>query len=555
VRGRGRRASRIFLGAAVALVYALAFASGAGAKARPLKTPALKAILFLSNSKEVVREAPAMPGRPIDASRVPALATAKARKLLDPFIGKTITPALLNRLRNALEGYFAAIHQRFVSITVPSQVATSGTLQVVVLVSRVGKLSVAGNRWFDKRQYLDAIHLRRGEPIDSRALDDDIAWLNRNPYRHAQVVASAGKRVGTTDFTILAQDRFPVAVTAGVDNTGNSATGLNRLNAGFDWGNAFWRGDDLNYRFTTSPNLGQLRQHQLSYAFNLPSRDTLTVSGGLADFSAAPGNSPISTKGRTKTLSLRYDLALPAVGALSQSVALSFDFKSTNNNVLFGGTNVFPTTTEIDQFSLSYSGRAPDSLGSTGFNLSLTGSPGGLTRLNTDAAFATQQAGATANYIYSRLAFDRLTNLPAGLSWDATGTLQVSGATLLPSEQLGFGGPGSNRGFVTYGTTRDEGFQLSNELRAPAIQTGLPHLMGLNRQADSLVPYLFVDYGVGRNHANTPSTWLSMTTVGLGLTYQFSRYGMIRFSYGVPVQRIGQVGDTLRSQFGAQFTY
>ena len=49
--------------------------------------------------------------------------------------------------------------------------------------------------------------------------------------------------------------------------------------------------------------------------------------------------------------------------------------------------------------------------------------------------------------------------------------------------------------------------------------------------------------------------FLSEMTIGPGFTYQFDRYLETRFTYGVPIQRVGLTGDTLRAQFAVTLTY
>ena len=44
-------------------------------------------------------------------------------------------------------------------------------------------------------------------------------------------------------------------------------------------------------------------------------------------------------------------------------------------------------------------------------------------------------------------------------------------------------------------------------------------------------------------------------TIGPGFTYQLDRLLSMRFTYGVPLQRVGFTGDTLRSQFSVTLTY
>jgi hemolysin activation/secretion protein len=350
---------------------------------------------------------------------------------------------------------------------------------------------------------------------------------------------------------------LPLSVNAGFDDTGTKSTSLYRLSTGFDWGNAFWRGDDLNYEFTTAPDPRTLAEHSLAYTLNLPWHDSLSVSGSYATTqSIASGIS--NTDGVTGTASLRYNRLLPTLWGIQQTLSLGYDFKTTNNDILFGGVSVFPSTSEIDQFLGIYSGQLADPLGSTGLTLTLVGSPGGLTSLNNNAAFQAQQAGATANYLYGRLSISRLTNLPAGFDWSSKAAAQLSDASLLPSEQLILGGYQSIRGFVEQGATRDEGAIWQNELRLPAFETGLAKALHLDPSTDALVPFWFFDIGGGRNHqelAGVRTSWITLAGTGPGLTWNMSRNLSFRFTWGIPLLRVGTFVPLLGPQFSLQMTF
>ena len=251
----------------------------------------------------------APPGQ-YDASRVPALAAPEAQASLRRFIGLPLSQVLLNSLRAGIGQYYGSINRPFVSVAIPKQDVTDGVIQVVVLEGRLGKLSVQGNRWFDDAQYLDPVGLKPGDPIDNAELQAGIDQINSNSYRHATAAASAGAQPGDTDLTLQAQDRFPVSVSAGIDNTGNSSTGLYRAWTSLDWGNALWRGDDFNYRFTTNPEDPRLlKEHSFAYTTTLPWRDTLNLSGSIVD-SDTRGDSLTETAGHDDYASLRYQLRL-----------------------------------------------------------------------------------------------------------------------------------------------------------------------------------------------------------------------------------------------------
>ena len=492
----------------------------------------------------------------IDSTRLPTLPPRIVDTLQSKFLGRPLSPRLAEAVRLAVQDGYESATRPFVNVTIPLQAGPAGVLEVVVSEHRLGRIRVEGNVWFDKAQYSNAIRIRPGDPIDTTTLYADTNWLNRNTYRHADLLVAKGAQ-STDDVIIRVRDKLPLTFQFGADNTGTPTTSLYRLSTTINWGNAFWRGDNLAYTFIASPDFNKLREHVLIYTADLPWRDTLSLTGVIADSHGDPVGE-FSTDGHTDILSLRYTTALPSSARFVQHLSFGFDYKSTNTNTLSGGGAVFPTTSEIDQFVGEYGGQLADRLGITGVLLDVVGSPGEMSPMNTNAAFAVQQPGASANYVYGRLTIDRLTKLPWQLSLSTRLTAQLSDAVLLPSEQLPFGGVQSVRGFVDYGATRDEGVLLQTELRAPAFHTSLPQLLHLGGGEDAIVPFLFVDAGVGGNHmavAGMPDSWLELISIGPGVTWQFARYGALRFTWGSALVRRGQTGPLLGPQFGVQIVF
>ncbi|MDE3153783.1 MAG: ShlB/FhaC/HecB family hemolysin secretion/activation protein, partial [Acidobacteriota bacterium] len=324
-----------------------------------------------------------------------------------------------------------------------------------------------------------------------------------------------------------------------VSNSGTSATGATQMTAGLNWGNALWRGDLFNFSYTTGTDLGVLHQYSAAYTVNLSPRHQVTVNGSYSHTQpvSAPGSSALGSIGTMANVSPRYVWVVPAAGGWSGQLSAGFDWKRTNNNLLFGGQSVFTSSASIEQFSIDYAGNRSDARGSTSGDLMLVFSPGGLTAGNSDAAFAAQRQGATARYVYARLSVERATSLSGGFVWDVRGTGQIADAPLLSSEELILGGEGSVRGFQPFAAARDEGFILTMELRAPALHPNLPRRLGM-AAGDGLSAFAFVDYGLGRQHG-LAGTLLQLTSVGPGARYQFARYASVALSYGFIVQHAG----------------
>ncbi len=499
--------------------------------------PPLKGVVFLSDAEQARPEGwPALAGGAFDMSRVPALDKPDLAARLQPLLDRPITDVVTDVTAVASD-YFKSIGRPFVSVMLPRQALTNGVLQVVVVEARLGALKVEGNRWFDERQYLGAMPLAPGETIDAGALRAGLAQINRNPFRHAQLVANPGATVGATDLTIRAEERFPLAFTLGADNTGNVPTGRTRLSAGVEWGNALWRGDDATYTYITSTDARRLREHVGSYTMLLPSGDTLSLSGSRA-ISRGDADGVFSSTGRNSAASVRYTLPLADRPNLKQSVVLGFDYKQANSDLLFGGASVFPTSTDIDQFVVVYTASWTDGHGGgIDANASIVGSPGGLTNGNNDTTFSTQRSGATARYAYLRVQLNRITPLPYRLSWFTQATGQFSTSKLLPSEMLAFGGSQSVRGFNEQTAIRDDGLLLTNELRSPAWSTGLA------AGKDRLSAFAFIDMGLGRNHGDHgSSSTLTMISAGPGLSYQFGAHVSLRLATGFVLHQHGVPG-------------
>jgi hemolysin activation/secretion protein len=541
--------SRGSIGLLVALLSAFpACLPAVGQQDRPL----LRLLIFGAGTQSV---APARSAG-VDDREVPILETPAARALTTGFIGRSIDDELLDNIREQIRDYYTSIGHPFVDIAIPAQDVGSGVLHVDIIEMKRGRIQVQGNRWFDDRQYIGAIRTRAGDPIDTRSLEADAGWINRGERRHATISVGPGEDPSTYDLIINAKDRFPLELTLAADNTGTTETGLYRTGINIDWSNAFWRGDDLNYSFLTDPGGFKLLEHAVTYTGYLPWRDSVTLSAVTADTRGqASSENGSSVNGHEDIVSFRYSIALPSRPDFIQHIDLGYDFKSTNTNILSGGTTVFPSTSELNQFSVAYAARRGDSHGLTGVTAMLVGSPGHLTPRDTQAAFVDQQPGATPSYLYSRISLGRLTNLPFGTAWSARLTGQYSSDNLLPSEQLAFGGVQSIRGFVEFGATRDTGILMQNEWRLAPVNTGLLHG---SAATEAVVPFVFLDLGAGRNHLNqqgVPRSWVEMVSAGPGLTWQFGPAVALRLSWGVPLVRNGHTGPFLGPQFGTQITF
>ncbi len=258
--------------------------------------------------------------------KVPAPRSFNAR--LQPYLGQTLTRGKLNALIADVITFYRQHDRPIVDVIVPQQEITNGVVQLVVLEGRVGSISVAGNRWFSSNELGAGVRLQSGDAISSRQLQADLDWLNQNPFHTTDVVYHPGHSLGETDIVLQTTDRFPVRFYGGYEDSGNAATGFDRYEAGFNWGDAFGLGlgQQLNYQYTTSGDGESLAAHAGSYVIPLPWRHTLTFFGSYAD---TKGEVPplLDIKGRSYQISGRYGIPLPTLNVSTADVEGKFQLR------------------------------------------------------------------------------------------------------------------------------------------------------------------------------------------------------------------------------------
>ncbi len=500
-----------------------------------------------------------IPGHGIDTGGIALLKGADFTDQLTPYLGKPVSLHDLNEIARIIVLYYRSRGHPLVDVTVPQQDVTSGAVQFLVSEFKAGKVEVEGNHWFSSGQMLEGLHVTPGEPVDGDRLLGDVAWLNQNPFRHVDLVYRRATDPQTTDIVLQTTDRFPVRVYAGYDNSGTRITGRDRVNLGFNWGNALWSGQLFSYQFSSSddfwhnraetatrPDAPTFVSHSFDWQIPLPWHHRLDIFGLYEKINPRIGPD-FAAPGTSGQASLRYVIPWQRSERISGDWQLGYDFKTTNNNLEFGGTQVSNTASNIHQFVLGADVTILDGLGSTALALTAFLSPGGLGRGNDNKDFAASSPLGTAQYAYTQFALSRLTRLPFDLTWATRLKAQISNANLLPSERLGFGGTDYGRGYDPFSASGDDGVLFSNELRLPPWHVA--------PKGAELQLFTFWDYGSVYYH-RTPldpatlkpaSHGTELASTGFGLHYIYDRYIEFRLDCGFQLRTLPGAGG--RGQF------
>lgn len=451
------------------------------------------------------------------------------REIVERYLGGPVSLRRLNQMSRDLILFYRSMGRPVVDVAIPEQRITGGTVQIVVIESRVGRVTVEGGCFFDACMLADQIECTQsGDFVQEKPLQSDLQWLNRSPFRRVEIDLKPGATEGETDVTFKVHDVRPLKGYAGFEDTGVPTLGINRLYAGFVWGNAFGRDGQLSYQYTTDANFQHLEAHSAVYqkAWNRTwSWQTYGAWSGVESVA-----DPFSQTGESWQVGSSVLRTLQRTQELQSWLTFGFDFKSTNNNLEFGGTNVGNGQAQLGELNVGYDRvRRYDDVRYWLLANDLYFSPwSGFGEYGHAADFNSIRAATRPEYAYNRTVLEGVAALPYW--WQLLGRMtgQVASQRLLWSEMLGYGGYDSIRGYNQRVYNADSGWYANLELGPQTWK------MGSVRRPSTLRVFTFFDVGEGYVRNPQPgdldSQYLSST--GFGLRYNLNNRLIVRFDYG-----------------------
>lgn len=468
------------------------------------------------------------------------------------YFGKPVTLGGLDEISREVIAYFREQGFPVVNVVVPQQTVKDGVIQILAIEAKVGRVKVEGARWFRPLNLREEVRLNEGDKIDANQLEDDVAWLNTNPFRTVDLVFEPGEKEGTTDLVIQTKDRLPLRVYTTFDDYGIDLTGKNRQSLGFNLGNIFSLDHQAGFQYTTAWKdiFNSMNAYSGSYTIPFPWRHNLTIYGsyvtseGTTSVSGVPNT---SLQGESWQASGRYNINLPSIGPWSHSLYAGADFKSSTNgiaifNTVFSAPGNAPFN--IFQMTAGYNASVRDDWGVTSGEAGVYYSPGGVSGWNTTAQFNQVVTNSCASYVYGRFNFNRTFLLPYNFTLSGNFNGQLASSPLMPSEQYGIGGYNTVRGYDERSANGDQGYVINAEFRTPP--GSIFKIFGDQSVDDSLQFLAFFDYGYVediRPVAGTPEQTVFLMSFGPGLRYNIDRFVAVRFDWGFQLHQapIGSV--------------
>jgi hemolysin activation/secretion protein len=480
------------------------------------------------------------------------------------FIGKPLTFASMQELKQSIASYYESKNQPLVVVSTPRQEVTKGILQLVVSEAKLGEVRCKGNRYFSSKQLQKYIRAEKGAPIDAKSLYEDLAFMNHNPFRRTDAVFTPGSKAGIADLELLTVDRWPYRVYAGADNTGTVKSERNRIFFGVNLGKTIVQDSEVSYQYTQAPNGNRFFNHNASVRVPLPwFRHILQAYGGYANVQLEPttdatlSNQTVQVKPRgiSWDVSLRYHIPLYNNLDLLQELIVGYDFKESHVSTRYDHKSAHKGTASINQFVIGYNVGLRTRSRKLFFNAEILGNPSSITHHNNEKSYQKLRNDAQAQYIYLQASHSLAQEFSSWwFSYDLSG--QWSSTNLLPSEQFTMTGYYAVRGFEERILNVDNGGIIHITIETPHVSPA--HWCGFKKHYDELYVLAFFDAGVGAQHkpADDQQSIASLGSIGPSLRYQYSHYISAHLDYGFQLWHSGfENGSDSRYNFGVTLSY
>lgn len=446
--------------------------------------------------------------------------------VLIDYVERNLTLTQLNEAADAVTKFYRQKGYIISYAYIPPQVVNNSTINIAVVEGEIGEVKVEGLSDYKKEFILKYLKpLQSGIVLDTKTLERRLLLLNSFMDLKVNATLRPGKRKGTSDIIIYAQDTNPYRASFSVDNYGNKITNEYRLNGAAMVGNVITSGDRL--ALNLSLGLDNFNPWQLFYG-RIDYRLPIGSEGFKLGFAYSRSNY-IGTKDFAKALELEgysndysiyteYPIILRNKGTLNLGAGV---YVKESADKILGEKNAQDILTTA---SLSLYGEAYPWIGANMY-YSLAFSQG-LSGLYGVSHYSSNSSNPNASGYYEKLYLDY--EYHQFITWFFRMRLFLSGqwtsGTTFAGERFYIGGIYSVRGFESGLESGDNGYRLSIEAE---FDLGIPHIKAL----------VFYDRGQVFNYNADYHGYgsASLDSAGAGLRFYPWKGLAIKIDYGYPL--------------------
>lgn len=415
---------------------------------------------------------------------------------------------------------------------IPPHEITEGVVKLQVIESKMGNLEVTKARFYPRDRLKFYWPIKAGKVLRYDKISRALQFMNKNPDREVKATLLAGKNPGTTDVLLDQKDKFPIHVTASLDNEGSVSTGKMRTGAGLVDNNALGLDDTMLAGYSGADHsAGWYIYHKLpvsSFGTNVVYGYSRTTAEPAKEFKVYD----IGSEAETASAFVYQDIYQKDnyMGAVYAGI----DAK--NKHVVsppLGGT------LNVDKLRIVRTGISLINRDGNAFTYIKPQLSQGLNFLGALRKNEFSSRGAGNTFSTFNLDAQFVYRFKNNIRSQVRFTGQAASEKLTPQEELFMGGIDSVRGYPSGDFLADTGFASNFELLVPAffLPDTLKVPYGERPLKDEITGVFFFDYGCGqkRGQIQGEQNYRRMASVGAGVRIRVLNQADLRLEWAVPL--------------------
>jgi hemolysin activation/secretion protein len=474
----------------------------------------------------------------------------KLAEVMAPFTGRPVSLAELLQARSAITQLYVDAGYITSGAYLPPQKFEAGVVKIQVVEGGLEAINVTGTRRLNPKYIRDRLALATSPPLNVRQLLEALQVLQLNPLiRNLSADLAAGTRPGSNllEVTVAEADTFSLPIT--LDNGRSPSVGSFRRRIQLNEANLLGQGDGLSLGYT---NTDGSNSFELSYTYPINPRNG-TLSFRYSNTLSRVIEEPFDLL-EIRAPSQEYALTLrqPLIQSPSQEFALglTLDHRSSETSIAPLGTSRlgFPLSPGADndgktrisaiRFFQEWTQRSSEQVFALRSQFSV-----GINALG-----ATINDSAPDGRFFSWRGQAQWVRLLAPDTLLVMRTdMQLADRPLVPLEQFSLGGLESVRGYRQDALLADSGIFASAELRFPLYRDSK------REHTVHLIPFIDVGRLWNTSDREDPDPG-TLSSIGLGLQWQWSDRLRARLDYGIPLVSIPQRDNRSLQERGLYFS-
>lgn len=498
------------------------------------------------------------------------LGAVRIKALVKPFTGPECDFGDVQKAIETLEKAYRSMGYNSVTVVLPEQLMTEGTVHIRVIESKIASISVEGNRHFSTANIIAGFPtLQKGKSPLVHKVSQNLRVVNENPAKKVTLQLQNGANEDEINAVLKINDEKPWKLGMTFDNTGNKATGDYRLSLMGQYFNLFNRDHVGTIQYATSPdNMDKVASYSASYRIpNYRFGDSVDLFAGYSDVDSgtmqinlgdatASFLSSITSSGKGFVSGIRYNYNLRRFGAYEHKLLWGLDYRRYDQNLAmqFGNiTSTGDTKVTVHPLSLTYNGALGFERGDAGFYLGVVRNDRWSSSEVSD--FDRQPGQPPVDYTILRFGVSAGYTFFGDWQFRLLFNGQYTDNTLVSGEQFGFGGSAGGRAYQEREVSGDQGYAGTAEIHTP----DLARFIFIPKTLLRLVG--FYDNGVTfKNHpARGEEDRKEPASAGAGLRLTYAKYFIFALDWGyalhsLPGDGATQSGDS-KVHFRAMLTF